>query len=197
MRNVIFDIGGVVLDWNPDRILSGYYAEAAERAAMKQHIFLHDDWLALDQGALSESELLARIAQRAGRAVPELVNLFTVVHESLVPKPETVALLKSLAARAVPLYCLSNMPSKAYAYLRERYDFWGLFTGIVISGEVRLVKPQREIFEYLLARHGLTAARTVFIDDSAANVHAAQAVGLQTVHFQDARQCEEALRRLL
>src|SRR5258708_1444394 len=76
MRNVIFDVGGVLLDWNPDQLLRGYYAEPVERAAMRQAIFLHADWLEVDRGALSEEELLARIARRLGRPVPELAGLF-------------------------------------------------------------------------------------------------------------------------
>ena len=193
MRNVIFDVGGVLLDWNPDRLLAGYYDDPAERDTMKQAIFLHADWLALDQGVISEPDLLRRIAARAGRPVPELGNLFEVVRDSLHPKADSIALLESLAARQVPLYCLSNMPAGTYAHLRQRFDFWRLFSGIVISGEVRLVKPQPEIFQYLLGRHGLVAEDTLFIDDTASNVAAAQALGLHTVLFRDARQCEQAL----
>lgn len=197
MRNVIFDVGGVLLDWNPDRLLQGYYAESAERAAMMRAIFLHADWLEVDRGALSEEELLERVARRLGRPVPELAGLFGTVRESLQPKLDTIALLQSLAARNVPLYCLSNMPLEAYAYLRGRFGFWDLFRGIVISGEIRLVKPQPEIFEYLLRRYDLSAADTILIDDYPVNVKAAQASGLQTVLFTDARRCEEALRPLL
>ena len=197
VRNVIFDVGGVLLDWNPGWILEGYYADPAERAAMQQAIFLHADWLELDRGTLSESALLARIAERAGRPAPELANLFEVVRDSLQPKMDTVALLDALAARRVPLYCLSNMPAQTYAYLRERFDFWRSFTGIVISGEVRMVKPQPEIFAYLLQRHGLVAADSVFIDDHGPNVDAARAQGLHAVQFQDASQCEAALREFL
>jgi putative hydrolase of the HAD superfamily len=197
VKNVIFDVGGVLLDWDPGRILEGYYADAAERAAMKQAIFLHADWLELDRGAMSESALLERIGGRAGRPVPELANLFEVVRASLQPKTDTLALLAALAARHVPLYCLSNMPPGTFIYLKERFEFWGLFDGIVISGEINMVKPQPEIFEYLLNRHGLAAADTVFIDDHAPNIDAAKALGLHTVLFQNAKQCEAALREFV
>jgi HAD superfamily hydrolase (TIGR01509 family) len=146
---------------------------------------------------LAEEELLGRIARRLGRPVPELTGLFKMVRDSLQAKADTVALLESLAARGVPLYCLSNMPLETFTYLRGRFGFWELFRGIVISGEIRLVKPQPEIFEYLLGRYDLSAADTVFIDDYPVNVEAAKALGLHTVLFTDARQCEEALRPLL
>ena len=197
MKNVIFDVGGVLLDWNPGRILEGYYADPAERAAMKQAIFLHADWLELDRGTLSEPALLQRISERARRPVPELTNLFEVIRDSLQPKLDSVALLATLAARQVPLYCLSNMPAGIYATLRERFDFWALFAGIVISGEIRLVKPEPAIFAHLLDRYGLTATETAFVDDLPANVAAASALGLHGVLFQNARQCEIALHALI
>ena|ERR1700688_286421 len=197
MRSVIFDVGGVLLDWNPARVLESYYTAPAERAAMKQAIFLHADWLEVDRGMLSEAQLLERIAARVGRPVPELTGLFAFVRDSLRPKADTVALLKSLAVRGVPLYCLSNMPLETFGHLQKRFGFWELFRGIVISGEIKLVKPQPEIFEYLLGRYALSAADTVFIDDYPVNVEAARTLGLHTVLFTDARQCEEALRPLL
>jgi putative hydrolase of the HAD superfamily len=103
----------------------------------------------------------------------------------------------SLARRRVPLYCLSNMPASTFAYLRHRHRFWPVFSGIVISGEIKLMKPEREIFDYLLVQYGLSAAHTVFVDDHLPNIEAAQALGLHTVLFRDARQCEIELEHLL
>jgi putative hydrolase of the HAD superfamily len=197
MRNVIFDLGGVVLDWNPDAILEGYYTDPKERATMKAALFKHPDWLQMDRGTLTESEALGRLQQRTGRKVAELSGLFDAVRSSLRPKADTVALLKSLARRDVPLYCLSNMPASTFGYLREQHGFWNVFKGIVISGEIKMAKPEREIFEYLLRRYALAAAETVFVDDHAPNIQAAQTLGLHTVWFRDARQCELELERLL
>jgi putative hydrolase of the HAD superfamily len=197
MRNVIFDLGGVVLEWSPDAILEGYYTDPQERAAMKTALFKHPDWLQMDRGTLTESEALARLQQRTGRPVAELSGLFDAVRGSLRPKADTLALLKSLARRDVPLYCLSNMPASTFAYLREQHAFWNVFKGIVISGEIKMAKPEREIFEYLLRRYALAAADTVFVDDHAPNIAAAEKVGLHTVWFRDAAQCALELEQLL
>ncbi len=124
-------------------------------------------------------------------------GLFDAVRRSLTPKADSVALLQSLSRRQVPLYCLSNMPAGTFAYLRELHAFWKAFTGIVISGEIKMAKPEREIFEYLLRRYGLSAAETVFVDDHAPNIEAARALGLHTVWFRDAAQCSLELERLL
>jgi putative hydrolase of the HAD superfamily len=197
VRNVIFDLGGVVIEWNPDRVLERYYADPETRALMKTAMFLHPDWLHMDRGTLSEADLLLRLGDRTGRPAAELNGLFNAVRESLHTKPETVALLERLHGRGVPLYCLSNISSDIFKHLRERHSFWGVFRGIVISGDIQMLKPEREIFELLLQRHGLKAAETAFIDDSAPNIESARALGLRTVWFKNANQCEQELEQLL
>jgi len=197
VKNVIFDLGGVVIEWNPDRILASYYADPEMRAIMKTALFLHPDWLQLDRGTLNEADLLVRAAGRTGRPAAELSGLFAAVRESLHTKSETVALLQKLSARGVPLYCLSNISSDIFAYLRERHSFWGVFRGIVISGDIQMIKPEREIFEFLLRRYGLEAAQTVFVDDSRPNIEAARELGIHPVWFKDAQQCGLELERLL
>lgn len=197
MRNVIFDLGGVVLEWNPDKILESYYSDPSARAAIKAALFKHPDWLQMDRGTLTESEALGRLKNRTGRPAAELSGLFEAIRSSLQPKADTVALLQRLAQRQVPLYCLSNMPASTFAYLRAQHSFWDAFRGIVISGEIKMLKPEPEIFEYLLQRFELSATDTVFIDDHPPNVQAAERLGMHTVCFRDARQCELELARLL
>jgi putative hydrolase of the HAD superfamily len=197
VRNVIFDLGGVVLEWNPDRVLENYYDDEDLRAAMKTALFLHPDWLQMDRGLLTEYDALARLKKRTQRPRPELIGLFEAIKSSLKPKVDTVGLLERLARRHTPLYCLSNMPESTFSYVRARHDFWKMFHGIVISGEVKMLKPERGIFEYLLDLYELSPAQTVFIDDHPQNILAAQTLGLHTVWFRDARQCEFELQRLL
>jgi putative hydrolase of the HAD superfamily len=119
------------------------------------------------------------------------------VRDSLVAKPDTVTLMRALHGRGIALYCLSNMPASIYAQLRIRHEFWDVFRGIVISGEVMMVKPEPEVFTHLLERFGLRAQETVFIDDLPANIEAARRIGLHTILFRDAAQCRQELDRLL
>jgi putative hydrolase of the HAD superfamily len=197
VKNVIFDLGGVVIEWNPDRILEGYYADPQIRTLMKSEMFAHPDWLQLDRGTLREVDLLARVSSRTGRPPAEIEGLFDAIRGSLHTKTDTVELLQKLSARKVPLYCLSNMSSDTFSYLRERHSFWDVFRGIVISGDIQMMKPEPEIFEFLLQRYGLAAAQTVFVDDNEPNVVAARAAGIHTVWFKNARQCEVELEEFL
>jgi putative hydrolase of the HAD superfamily len=191
--SVIFDIGGVVLEWNPSKVLADCYPDPAARATAREALLRHDDWQAFDRGELSEAELVSRAHARSGRSVGEFERLLAALWHSLTVKSDTVALLRSLQSRRVPLYCLSNMPAPVYGRLRQIHDFWDVFQGIVISGEVGLAKPSREVFELVLARYNLTASEAIFFDDVPENVAAARSVGIDGVVFRDADQCRGVL----
>jgi putative hydrolase of the HAD superfamily len=197
IRNIIFDLGGVVLHWNPDEILSRFQQDPERRAQLRQALFGHADWQLFDRGALTETQVLDRIEARLGRPRSELIAIVDAVREGLVEKPDTVRLIRSLHQRGIQLYCLSNMPASIYAHLRIRHAFWDLFSGIVISGEVQMIKPEPEVFAHLLQRFDLRPQQSVFVDDLPVNIQAATRAGLHTVLFRDAAQCQRELDLLL
>jgi len=196
-RNVVFDVGGVLLDWNPRAVLKRFYTDVALRRHVAAAVFDGSDWSDFDRGTLSEEDLLDALVRRSGRPAPEMLKLFIALRDSLVPKTDTLRLLEKLHARGVPLYCLSNMSNSVYTHLAVLHDFWERFRGIVISGQIQLLKPERAIYEHLLTRYGLTAAETVFLDDLEANVIGARAAGLQSFQFRDAAEAERQLDILL
>jgi putative hydrolase of the HAD superfamily len=197
VRNVVFDFGGVLVRWQPQQIINGFYQDPRLRERLRQQVFQHPDWLEMDRGTLAEEAALERFAQRLERPHEELVRLLDRVRESLAPMPDSIALLRALEARGVPLYGLSNISVENFAYLRERDAHWGVFRGIVISAEVKMVKPEARIFEHLCQTHRLVPGQTVFVDDLAVNVEAAARLGFRTVLFRDAAQCAIELERLL
>jgi putative hydrolase of the HAD superfamily len=198
-RAVIFDLGGVVLDWRPRELLRRFYPGPGEplRATVWRAVFDHPDWLDLDRGVLSHAEAIPRFAARTARPQAEMARLLVAVRDSLQPLPETVAVMRRLAAAGVPLYCLSNMHAEIAAWLVETHDFWPLFRGIVFSAHERCIKPDPAIFRLLLERHGLEAGDTAFVDDHPANVEAARQLGLHAIAFTDAARCEAALQAWL
>lgn len=197
VRNVIFDLGGVLLEWNPDQILSRFQPDADLRNRLRGDLFGHADWRLFDRGGLTESQVIDRIQARLGLARAELIAIVDAVRESLVEKPDTVKLIRALHRQGIALYCLSNMPASIYAHLRIRHAFWDVFRGIVISGEVQMVKPEPEVFSHLLERFDLRAEESVFVDDLPVNIEAARQVGLHTVLFKDAAQCGNELGKLI
>lgn len=197
VRNVIFDLGGVVLDWNPDQIVSRLQPQPELRASLKEAVFGHADWRLFDRGTLTESDLIERLQARVGGTRQQMAAILDAVRDSLVEKPDTVELIRALQAQGTPLYCLSNMPATVYAHLRRRHTFWDAFSGIVISGEVQMMKPEPEVFMHLLATFNLRAEECVFVDDLRANIDSALLCGLRAIWFKDADQCRRELNQIL
>jgi putative hydrolase of the HAD superfamily len=194
--NLIFDLGGVVVRWDPDAIIAGVFSQDDARKKAGQAVFAHPDWIELDRGTLGRDEAIRRAAQRSGIAEAEIRKLLLAVPPSLVPFPETVDLLYRLKARGVPLYCLSNMHFASIEHLEREHKFFEVFSGKVISCRLNLCKPENAIYEHALKTYGLKPRDTVFIDDVDVNVAAAAALGIRTIQFQNAAQCERELRAL-
>jgi len=196
VRNVIMDLGGVMLEWNPDQLLTRFELDPVLRVQLRASIF-GQDWQLFDRGRLTEAELVDRLELCTGQTRQRLIEITAAVRESLREKPETVKLVRALRQRGFDIYCLSNMPGPIYEHLRRRHTFWDVFRGIVVSGEIQLMKPEPEIYLHLLERFGLQPAESVFIDDLQANVDAAKGVGLHALRFQNANQCQQEFDALL
>jgi putative hydrolase of the HAD superfamily len=189
--NVVFDLGAVLVAWEPARLLQAHFPERAPTAeaaqALAKAFFHHEDWLAFDCGIRSVDEVVARSATRLGLASTAVHDMIAPLGERLEPIPETVELLDHLRLRReggedVRLFYLSNMPAPYARALERRLPFFEWFDGGVFSGDVKLVKPHSEIYELLAWRHAFDPAQTLFIDDTAANVEAARALGWRAIH---------------
>lgn len=194
--NIVFDLGRVVVRWEPDAIIAGVFDDPAIRASVRAHVIDHPDWLALDRGVLSQQDAIARAAARTGLPTREIAGFLHRVPHALVPIPETVELMYRLKAAGHRLYCLSNMQIASIDHLERTYTFWEVFDGTVISCRIHLVKPEPAVYAYLLEKHGLQGADTVFIDDMTVNLEAAARFEISTIQFENPAQCERRLRAL-
>jgi putative hydrolase of the HAD superfamily len=147
----------------------------------------------LDKGTLNLKEAIPRAAHRCQLSEDEAGELFAETPRSLVPFPETVALLEELHEKGFNLYVLSNMHYHVFEYLSSAYDFWPLFAGIVISSHIQSIKPEPEIFDHLLRVHKLSPQNTLFLDDMAVNVAAAQQKGIATILVGEISQMRDEL----
>lgn len=189
--NVVFDLGAVLIDWEPARLVQAHFpdraGDPASAAALARALFHHEDWLAFDSGLRSAADVVERSAARLGLPAGALRELIEPLGERLEPIPETVELLRGLRgrrdARGSPrLFYLSNMPAPYARALERRFDFFRWFDGGVFSGDAKRTKPDEEIYQLLAWRHGLVPAQTLFVDDSAANVEMARALGWRAIH---------------
>ncbi len=192
-RIVVFDIGNVVLRWDPEAILREQAPLDRDPGLLMREIFQHADWVDLDRGTLEEEEANQRFAARTGRPIELIRRLHLAAKTSLVPIPESVDLLEELHGKGITLYCLSNMARGTFDFLIQRYRFWENFDGMVISAHVGLVKPDPAIFQRLLSTYSIRPEDAVFIDDNRVNVESAEAVGLRGHVFTGARSARLAL----
>lgn len=198
-KRIVFDLGAVLFSWHPEQMLQRELPLLATDAASAAHwvreIFqgYKGDWGEFDRGTVSVPELVARISQRTGLAAADVHTVVEAVPRELQPMAETVALLKGLHAAGHTLHYLSNMPAP-YADILERHDFFSLFTSGVFSARVHHNKPEAAIYHAAQRLFDAPAADLVFLDDSLPNVHAAQALGWNALHFIDAPQAHAALR---
>lgn len=186
-KSVVFDVGNVLLSWDTRSLLREHLPAGVDVELYRTAIFDHADWIDLDRGTLDEEEALLRFRERTGAPVELLQRLVHASKASLAPMPESLAFLEELhRGGGVGLYVLSNMSHATWDYLRPRHDFWRRFQGIVISAQVRLVKPDPAIYRHLLEQFALDPADTVFFDDRPENVVGAKSVGLQAHQFDHA-----------
>jgi 2-haloacid dehalogenase len=182
---VVFDLGGVLIDWNPRDLYRTLFDDEAEMEAFLSEVTTQE-WNAQQDAGRPWSEAVeALVALHPGRR--ELIEAYWHRWPETLGGPiqGTVDILAELGSRGVRTYALSNWSAETFPLARPRFPFLEWFDGILISGEAKLVKPDPRIFAYLLDKFGLEAGSTVFIDDSAANVRAAAEAGLVAVRFMD------------
>lgn len=189
--NVVFDLGAVLIAWEPARLMQAHFPERApspeSAGALARAFFHHQDWFDFDCGIRSVDAVVAKTAARLSLPLDRVHALVAPLGDRLEPIAENIALLAALRARRdaggdLRLFYLSNMPVPYARALERRFTFFDGFDGGIFSGDVKRIKPNSEIYEMLAWRHGLVPGETLFIDDSAANVEAARALGWQAIH---------------
>jgi 2-haloacid dehalogenase len=193
---VVFDIGGVLLDWDPRYLYRSLFEDEPAMERFLAEVCTPDWNTALDAGrpfAEAVAELSGKFPGQRELIVAYDTRWVEMVRGAI---GGTVEVLHELRAAGVPLYALSNWSAEKFRLMRDRHEFLAWFDGLVISGEVRVVKPDPRIFEHLLSTFGLEPGRTVFIDDNAANIDAAEAMGFRTVRFSSPDQLRASLRAL-
>lgn len=199
VKNVVFDLGGVVLDWNPQKVKDNFKGNQELPRYLFEHRFFQEYWTEFDRGMMTEEGIIACMASFSGCRIEECRELVEFIKHSLTDIPATVGLIRELSRQGIHLYCLSNMAVEFYDYLKSR-EVFHYFEGQIISGLVKLVKPDAAIYRLLTERYGLNPQETLFVDDLEQNIEAAATLGFHTVHFADRAQgyaeIKEALKKL-
>jgi 2-haloacid dehalogenase len=193
---VVFDLGGVLIDWDPRYLYRALFADSGEMEHFLASVCTPEWHRAHDLGADVTESCLELASRHPGYR--EMIMVWAERGEEMAigQLDEGVRILAELKAAGMPCYALSNMEPGTFAIRRRRFAFLDWFDGIVISGLERVAKPDRRIFQILVDRHGLEPARVVFIDDAAVNVQAARELGFRAVRFSSAAALRRQLREL-
>jgi 2-haloacid dehalogenase len=195
LRNVVFDIGNVLLLWDPRYLYGNLFAGRPKQMEWFLETVCTPAWnLEQDGGRTWADGVGALVA-----AYPEWraeIEAFDRRWQEMIPHAieGTVQILRDLKQQGVRLFAITNFSSEKYLESLGRFDFFGMFEGVIVSGDERLLKPHAPIFNLLLSRYGLDAAECLFVDDNAENVAGAAAVGMAAVHFTGPDTLRTALR---
>lgn len=192
MRNIIFDIGNVLLDFRPEEYLMQYFNQSVMGDLMTI-VFSSDEWIDLDLGAITLQETIKSLSLRHPHYHDELVFFLENWTHMMTPIQETIDIVYELKNKGYALYLLSNFSIEAIDTLSKRYSFFQLFDGAVISAKEHLAKPEEAIYQLLLDRYHLIPEECVFIDDLLSNVNTAERLGIYGIYLP----CQVNLRKEL
>lgn len=193
---VVFDIGGVLLDWSPAHLYRQLISDPEELEHFLTVVAPLSWHWQHDRGVPMAETLPVRSAEFPEHA--ELLAQWQLRYLDMIggAVPGTAEVVEDVRAAGRQIYGLSNMPAEVWPGLVDAWPVLARFDGVIVSGEERLVKPEPAIFDVLVERFGLDRANTVFVDDTPVNVVGARASGLQAIRFTDAEQLRADLRRL-
>lgn len=179
IKNIIFDLGNVLISFRPSEYFDKKHYPEYITAKIMTDIFGSKEWVMLDNGLINTSEAINSIAANSSLNKEEITHIFNLRTELLFPIDENVRLLPGLKKQGFNLYFLSNFPLDLFEEVKTGYYFFKYFDGGVISGEVKVSKPDSRIFDILLKKYSLIPGECLYIDDIEINVKAGEAAGMK------------------
>ena len=184
IKNIIFDFGGVLIDWNPAYLYRKEFDNESEMNYFLENICTPEWNIQQDAGRpLAEA---TKLLQQEHPGYKELIGLYYGRWEEMLGGlyEDNIQLLHQLKEN-YSLYGLTNWSAETIKIAYSKYDFFNHLKGIVVSGDEKLIKPDPKIYQVILDRYNLKAKESVFIDDNIENVKAAQKMGFETIHFNE------------
>lgn len=182
---VVFDIGNVLVSWDPRNLYRRYFAGREDQMEWFLTNVCTPAWnVEQDRGRSFREACDLLVKDHPPEWHPMIRAFDEEWHETISgPIAGSVAILKKLKDSQVPVYAITNWNQDKFREARDRFDFLNSFDGIVVSGDERMLKPEPEIFDLFFTRYGVRPETAVFVDDSVRNVEGARAAGMQALHF--------------
>lgn len=183
LKNIIFDFGNVLIDYDSDKILDHYDVNDDERAIFKKNIFGSKEWLEVDAGEITEEEATEIFKRKLPEELhPKIEKIMTMWPKEVIYFPEMLTFMKDMHQKGYHMFALSNTEMRFANYLM-RTDYGKYFEGEVFSATEKLMKPDQKIYQVLLNRYDLIPDECLFIDDRPENTETAQKLGMHDFTF--------------
>ena len=192
----IFDLGRVIVDWDPRYLLTEIEPDERELRILVEEVLDLKWFRAVDTGYPLSMAIAERAREYPGHAIALQAYIDRWPETIRGIFEDTVAIVEELRHKGYPLFVLSNWATETWAMVRDDFAFLEHFDDVVISGHVGLAKPDTQIFELARDRFGVEPAATIFVDDSAVNVAAAERFGFRTVCHENAVQLRRELHAM-
>ena len=196
-KNLVLDIGNVICRWDPQRLVASVFDSETDQQQAIVDVIDQKDWADLDQGVVTQDEVIARAQGRSSLEPGAIARIFDNLPPSLTEIETTVEAIREAKAAGVGMYVLSNMQQLPWEHLERTFDFWKLFDGIVVSYEIQMIKPNADIYNHLCERYSLKPETCFFIDDMAVNVQAARDNGWESEQLTDTTKGGDLIRKWL
>lgn len=183
MKNIIFDMGNVLLTYDPEVCLKKIVEKEEDRALIRRELFEGPEWIQGDLGQLTDEERFYGVSKRVPERLHEELRRCTIEWDMCMPPvPQAREFCGYLKKRGFGIYVLSNASSSFYNYF-PRFAPFDYFDGIVVSSDIHIIKPDIRIYQHLLKKYNLRADESFFIDDVEANIEGAREVGIDGAVF--------------
>ncbi len=195
---IVFDLGGVLIDWNPDYVFKKVFSTEEEMKWFYNNICT-PDWNEEQDAGKS----LQQATEERVKKFPEHetnIRMYYGRWEEMLGGPihETVEALSHLKHKTdYKLYALTNWSAETFPVALDRYEFLHWFHGKIVSGVERTRKPFKDIYELLIKRFNIIPANAIYIDDNARNLSPAKELGFHVIHFQSPQQFKKELTNLI
>lgn len=196
IKNIVFDVGNVLVRWEPLAIVNRVFNEEIYPQELVAKIFKSSIWYKLNLGTITEKEAIVLYNQELGISNSKLQELMDVIKESLVPIDGSISLLNELYMLKFPLYCITDNIKELVDFLKNKYDFFYKFSGVVVSADLGVLKPNPLMYTHLSDSYSLVPSETVFIDDLLVNIQGAINLGWHGIVFTSPEDCRLQLKNL-
>ncbi len=195
MKTIVFDFGGVLVDWNPRHLYRKIFSSEEEMEGFLAQV-CNGEWNAKQDAGRPFAQAVAELQKQYPQYTEQIAAYFDRWGEMLGGEiPGMADLVRMLKRKGYKLYGLTNWSAETFPLARAKYSVFDMLDGMVVSGEEHIIKPDPEIYKRLLTRFQLRAPDCLFIDDSPANVAAARQLGFDAVRFESAAALERELKR--